>query len=130
MHVGGPSGECNSNWWWRGGRGKLAVLSTALTLGLDKMEVLLDKHEYTNCVGLKTGTSERDGVPSTGENSFNGNSGPCDRQFRFESHEITKVTYQEYIECRVPAERGTEIDLVGPPTTELGCKFQNPPQVV
>ena len=36
------------------------------------MQVLLDKQKYSNCVGLKTGASERDGVPPTGEDPFNG----------------------------------------------------------
>ena len=37
-------------------------LSVALTLGMNKMEALFDNHKYTNCFGLKTGTSERDCV--------------------------------------------------------------------
>ena len=47
--------------WWKGSLAML-MLSPALTLG---MEALLDKHEYTNCIGLKAGTSKGDGVPPT-----------------------------------------------------------------
>ncbi len=60
------------------------MLSTVLTLeisfgpGMDKMKVLLGKHENINCVGLKTCTLERYCVLSTQEDSFNSNSRTCD----------------------------------------------------
>jgi len=45
------------------------MAGTALTsegsFGPCEMKALLDKHECTDCVGLETGASERDGVPST-----------------------------------------------------------------
>ena len=46
--------------------------------GMNKLQVLLDKHECTDCGRLKPSTSERDGVLSTGENTFNHNSRTCD----------------------------------------------------
>jgi len=45
-----------------------AVAGSALTpegFGPCKMKTLLDKHKYTDCVGLETGASERDGVSPT-----------------------------------------------------------------
>jgi hypothetical protein len=56
------------------------MASTALTLeggigpGTAKMKTLLDKHERTDCVRLKTSAAERDGVSPTRENSFDSNS--------------------------------------------------------
>jgi hypothetical protein len=48
---------------------RLGVSPKSLTkvgsFGPDKMEALLNKHERTNCVGLESSTSERDGVPPT-----------------------------------------------------------------
>jgi hypothetical protein len=54
----------------RVGGGRVAHMAgTALmpegSFGPCEMKVLLDKHECTDCVGLETGTSERDGVPPT-----------------------------------------------------------------
>jgi len=58
------------------------MASTALmkagSFGPDKMEVLLNKHKGTNCVGMKSSALERDGVPPTQENPFNSNSRTCD----------------------------------------------------
>jgi hypothetical protein len=65
-----------------------AALTKAGSFGPDKMEALLDKHERTNCVGLESSASERDGVPPAQENPFNGDSRTCDRQFRSKSHEL------------------------------------------
>ena len=59
-------------------------------MGMDKMEVLLDQHKYMNCICLKTGTTERNGVLPTREDSFNGNSGTCDRQFRLRHMKLLK----------------------------------------
>jgi hypothetical protein len=52
-----------------GDRHVAQMVGTALTsdggVGPCEMKTLLDKHEYTDCVGLETGASERDGVPPT-----------------------------------------------------------------
>jgi len=42
-----------------------AALMKAGSFGPDKMEALLNKHKGTNCVGMKSSASERDGVPPT-----------------------------------------------------------------
>jgi hypothetical protein len=48
--------------------------STGPSPGMDKMQALLDKHEYLNCVSLKTGAFERvDGALPNREDPFNGN---------------------------------------------------------
>jgi hypothetical protein len=38
------------------------------------------------------------------------------------------MTHQECIGYHEPAERAVEIGFVGPPTSELDCTYQNPPQ--
>ena len=52
-----------------GDRHVAQMVGTALMsdggVGPCEMKKLLDKHEYTDCVGLETGASERDGVPPT-----------------------------------------------------------------
>jgi hypothetical protein len=40
-----------------------SALTPEGSFGPYEMKVLLDKHECTDCVGLETGTLERDGVP-------------------------------------------------------------------
>lgn len=58
------------------------MLITVL-MSSDMMQVLLNKHKYANCVSLKTGMPERNGVLPTGEDPFNGNSKTYERQIRF-----------------------------------------------
>jgi hypothetical protein len=52
-----------------GGRHVAHMAGTALmpegSFGPCEMKALLNKHECTDCVGLETGASERDGVPPT-----------------------------------------------------------------
>ena len=48
--------------------------------GTDEMQTLLDKHEYSNCVGLETSVSERNCVPAARENPFYSNSRTCVKQ--------------------------------------------------
>jgi hypothetical protein len=99
--------------------------------GMVKMETLLDEHKDTDRVGLKTGASERDGVSPTRKDPLNSDSRTCDTDNLDPSRRNkNKSTNRECTECHAPAERGAEIDFVGPSTTELGCKCQNPRQEV
>jgi hypothetical protein len=43
-------------------------------LGTGKVQLLLDKHEYSDCVGMKASTPERNCVTTARENSLNGDS--------------------------------------------------------